>query len=312
MSGGEGDAVEVAQDGALDLLAVGRHDLTLLHSSPSCSPRTWTSSGATTTAVGAGVLLFPASSLRLSRDIGSSLGCVVTILVVQARVRGHVLLSPSERLPVHASPRRHSLVPGTHAPLPARSGTTRDQGVPGTATTGRNTVMWTTDGQRGPEIWIRGPVAAPEPVPMPYASTAAPRRFSWVCYARRGRRLHARRGLRRPRLRTLRGRAPGILRPPLLVARTHAAGLDSVPRGPRGLSGAARFMEGSTWTRWCFVADAPGRLPRPLVQRVKVIESVVDVHCVPVGDELACPGELAGGPPRETELPSRLTGAPTH
>lgn len=93
----------------------------------------------------------------------------------------------------------------------------------------------------------------------------------------------------------------------LLVARTHAAGLDSVLRtlevfrrgeAPRGLDLDAVVL----------VADAPGRLPRPLVQRVKVIESVVDVYRVPWVTNWRL-GELGGTPPRETEPLSRLTGA---
>ncbi|KQX70846.1 MULTISPECIES: hypothetical protein [unclassified Streptomyces] len=166
--------------------------------------------------------------------------------------------------------------------------------------------MGTTDGQRGPEIWIRGPVAAPDPVPMPYASTAAPRRFSWVCThgGAGGSTLAAVYGGHDC------GRAwPGAGDPPsvLLVARTHAAGLDSVLRtlevfrrgeAPRGLDLDAVVL----------VADAPGRLPRPLVQRVKVIESVVDVYRVPWVPNWRL-GELGGPPPRETQPLSRLTGA---
>ncbi|MCX5368691.1 hypothetical protein OG613_26720 [Streptomyces sp. NBC_00015] len=166
--------------------------------------------------------------------------------------------------------------------------------------------MGTTDGQRGPEIWIRGPVAAPDPVPMPYASTAASRRFSWVCThgGAGGSTLAAVYGGHDC------GRAwPGAGDPPsvLLVARTHAAGLDSVLRtlevfrrgeAPRGLDLDAVVL----------VADAPGRLPRPLVQRVKVIESVVDVYRVPWVTNWRL-GELGGTPPRETEPLSRLTGA---
>jgi hypothetical protein len=141
---------------------------------------------------------------------------------------------------------------------------------------------------------------------MPYASTAAPRRFSWVCThgGAGGSTLAAVYGGHDC------GRAwPGAGDPPsvLLVARTHAAGLDSVLRtlevfrrgeAPRGLDLDAVVL----------VADAPGRLPRPLVQRVKVIESVVDVYRVPWVTDWRL-GELGGAPPRETEPLSRLTGA---
>ncbi|MFD9431272.1 DUF6668 family protein [Streptomyces sp. NPDC060002] len=166
--------------------------------------------------------------------------------------------------------------------------------------------MGTTDGRRGPEIWIRGPVAVPDPVAMPYSSAAGPRRFSWVAThgGAGGSTLAAVYGGHDC------GRAwPGAGDPPsvLLVARTHAAGLDSLLRtlevfrrgeAPRGLDLDAVVL----------VADAPGRLPRPLVQRVRVIESVVDVYRVPWVANWRL-GELGGTPPRETEPLSRLTGA---
>ncbi|MFM9588785.1 DUF6668 family protein [Streptomyces scabiei] len=66
----------------------------------------------------------------------------------------------------------------------------------------------------------------------------------------------------------------------LLVARTHAAGLQAVSwtldvfrRGeqPPGLELVAVVL----------VADAPGRLPRQLLQRIKVIGSAIEVHRVP-------------------------------
>jgi hypothetical protein len=93
----------------------------------------------------------------------------------------------------------------------------------------------------------------------------------------------------------------------LLVVRTHAAGLDAVipavetfRRGeaPRGLDLDAVVL----------VADAPGRLPRPLAQRVRLIESVIDVYRVPWVSEWRL-GDLSGRPPRETEALARLTGA---
>jgi hypothetical protein len=56
------------------------------------------------------------------------------------------------------------------------------------------------------------------------------------------------------------------------------------------------------------VADAPGRLPRPLAQRVKPLESVIDVYRVPWVPAWRI-GDLSGPPPRETEALARLTGA---
>ncbi|MGP2436621.1 DUF6668 family protein [Streptomyces sp. JW3] len=158
-----------------------------------------------------------------------------------------------------------------------------------------------TSMQQGPEIWIRGPVSAPEPVPSPTA-----RRHSWVG-------THGGAGV--TTLAEVYGGQdcgrnwPGPADPPsaLLVARTHAAGLaaavralDAVRHGevPPGLHLAAVVL----------VADAPGRLPRPLVQRVRLLESAVEVHRVPWVPAWRL-GDLDGSPPRGTEALARLTGA---
>ncbi|MEU9352214.1 DUF6668 family protein [Streptomyces griseoloalbus] len=164
-----------------------------------------------------------------------------------------------------------------------------------------------TSMRQGPEIWIRGPVAVPETAPPePAHPRATSRHFSWVG-------LHGGAGV--STLATVygghdSGRAwPGPADPQsvLLVVRTHAAGLDAVVpavevfrRGeaPRGLDLNAVVL----------VADAPGRLPRPLAQRVRFIESVIDVYRVPWVSEWRL-GDLSGRPPRETEPLTRLTGA---
>ncbi len=91
----------------------------------------------------------------------------------------------------------------------------------------------------------------------------------------------------------------------LLVARTHAAGLAAVHRAvtdfrhehPAGLDLDAVVL----------VADAPGRLPRPLAQRVKLLEAAVDVHRVPWVPAWRL-GETDGSPPRGTGPLVRLTG----
>ena len=159
---------------------------------------------------------------------------------------------------------------------------------------------------QGPEIWLRGPVTAPEadrPGPSPARATA--RRFSWVG-------LHGGAGV--STLTAVYGGhdcgrswpAPEAPRSVLLVARTHAAGLNAVlpavelfRRGeaPHGLDLAAVVL----------VADAPGRLPRPLAHRVRVIEPLVDVYRVPGVPDWRL-GDLGGRPPRETEPLARLTG----
>ncbi|MET9758611.1 DUF6668 family protein [Streptomyces sp. NPDC006372] len=164
-----------------------------------------------------------------------------------------------------------------------------------------------TGTRQGPEIWIRGPVTTPEPGPPPEPAHAhaGARRFSWVG-------THGGAGVS-----TLAavyggydsGRAwPGPDGPPsvLLVARTHAAGLDAVAAAVEvfrhGRAPQALDLEGVV-----LVADAPGRLPRPLAQRVRSLESVIDVYRVPWVPAWRL-GEL-GRPPRETAALARLTGA---
>ncbi|MGV9501947.1 DUF6668 family protein [Streptomyces sp. XY006] len=160
--------------------------------------------------------------------------------------------------------------------------------------------------RQGPEIWLRPPVTGTDPGSAePAHDRAAARRFSWVG-------THGGAGVS-----TLAavygghdsGRAwPGAGAPPsvLLVARTHAAGLDT-------LAGAVEvFRRGQAPPELdldavVLVADAPGRLPRPLAQRVKALESVIDVYRVPWVPAWRL-GEL-GRPPRETEALARLTGA---
>ncbi|MFF3940771.1 hypothetical protein [Streptomyces phaeofaciens] len=165
--------------------------------------------------------------------------------------------------------------------------------------------MGTTDAPRGPEIWIRGPVAVPEPEPGPHAPLATPRRFSWLA-------THG--GAGASTLAAVYGGqdcgrdwpAPGDPPSVLLVARTHAAGLGSVLRAlevfrrgeaPHGLDLDAVVL----------VADAPGRLPRPLAERIRLVESVIDVYRVPWVPDWRL-GDLGGSPPRETEALARLTG----
>jgi hypothetical protein len=163
-------------------------------------------------------------------------------------------------------------------------------------------------GPVGPEIWVRGPVGDVGPRAEAAKGAASPRRFAWVA---------AHGGAGASTLATVFGgfdAGRGWPRPDhgepasvLLVARTHATGLRSVlesldvfRRGdvPSGLDLDAIVL----------VADAPGRLPRPLAQRVKAIESAIDVHRVPWIPAWRL-DELNGRPPRECDQLARLTGA---
>jgi hypothetical protein len=164
-------------------------------------------------------------------------------------------------------------------------------------------------GPGGPEIWIRGPVdeGGPRRGPATARGTAGPRRFAWVA-------THGGAGTT-----TLAGvfgghdtgrnwPRPDAGEPAsvLLVGRTHATGLEALVhtievfrRGeaPPGLDLDAVVL----------VADAPGRLPRPLAQRAKLIDSMIDVYRVPWVPAWRT-GELGGPPPRECEPLARLTG----
>jgi hypothetical protein len=140
------------------------------------------------------------------------------------------------------------------------------------------------------------------------APAATPRRFSWLA-------THG--GAGASTLAAVYGGhdcgrdwpGPGAPSSVLLVARTHATGLESALRtlevfrrgeAPPGLDLDAVVL----------VADAPGRLPRPLVQRIRLIESAIDVYRVPWVQSWRL-GDLSGEPPRETATLSRLTGAVT-
>ncbi|MGX1155307.1 DUF6668 family protein [Streptomyces albogriseolus] len=160
---------------------------------------------------------------------------------------------------------------------------------------------------QGPEIWLRGPVTAPEAdLPGPVPALAAARRFSWLG-------LHGGAGVS-----TLAavygghdcGRSwpgPDAPRSVLLVARTHAAGLDAVPPAVE-LFRRGEAPHGLDLDAVVLVADAPGRLPRPLAHRVRLIEPLIDVYRVPWVPDWRL-GDLDGRPPRGTEPLARLTGA---
>ncbi|MCT7356559.1 hypothetical protein N4P33_31100 [Streptomyces sp. 15-116A] len=165
----------------------------------------------------------------------------------------------------------------------------------------------------GPEIWLRGPVPAPEATgpepggpPEPAPARVSARAFSWVG-------THGGAGVSTLAAvygghdsgRTWPG--PGDPQSVLLVARTHATGLDSVLPAVE-LFRCGEAPQGLDLDAVVLVADAPGRLPRPLAQRIRLIESVIDVYRVPWVPDWRL-GDLTGRPPRESEPLARLTGA---
>lgn len=164
--------------------------------------------------------------------------------------------------------------------------------------------------RQGPEIWLRGPVddgprpGAPAAPGHPPGVPASVRRFSWVA-------THGGAGV--TTLAAVYGGhdcgrdwpGPEDPRSVLLVARTHAAGLASVS-GTLELFRRGEAPPGLDLDAVVLVADAPGRLPRPLAQYVKAIESVIDVYRVPWVPAWRI-GELSGEPPRETATLARLT-----
>ncbi|GGU51453.1 DUF6668 family protein [Streptomyces daghestanicus] len=157
-----------------------------------------------------------------------------------------------------------------------------------------------TSMHQGPEIWLRGPVSASG------ATAGAPPGVSWVG-------THGGAGV--TTLAEVYGGQdcgrdwPGPAGPArvALVARTHAAGLAAAGRA----LDAFRHGEappGLGLDSVVLVADAPGRLPRPLARQVRLLEAAVAVHRVPWVAAWRL-GDLDGPPPRGTGALARLAGA---
>ncbi|MGW4088094.1 DUF6668 family protein [Streptomyces sp. NPDC004822] len=91
----------------------------------------------------------------------------------------------------------------------------------------------------------------------------------------------------------------------LLVARTHAAGLQAASRSLDALRNG-HHLSGGRLAALVLVADAPGRLPLTLARRVRVLRSVINVVTVPWISALRTGAEL-NHPPKEMSALSRLT-----
>ncbi|MGW8673154.1 hypothetical protein [Streptomyces niveus] len=94
----------------------------------------------------------------------------------------------------------------------------------------------------------------------------------------------------------------------LLVARTHAGGIRAASQALNALR-MGDHPDGLRLVAVVLVADAPGRLPRQLGQRVRVLRSAAEVHRVPwvpawrLGDEV-------DPLPRDVRALAALTGGP--
>jgi hypothetical protein len=66
----------------------------------------------------------------------------------------------------------------------------------------------------------------------------------------------------------------------LLVARTHEAGIRAASQALNALR-KGEHPDGVHLLAVVLVADAPGRLPRDLGQRIRVLRSAAEVHRVP-------------------------------
>ncbi|MEU5835681.1 DUF6668 family protein [Streptomyces diacarni] len=94
----------------------------------------------------------------------------------------------------------------------------------------------------------------------------------------------------------------------LLVARTHASGLRAASRALEALH-TGQHPEGVELLAVVLVADAPGRLPLHLLQRVRVLRSVAEVRRVPWVP--AWRGEKrAGALPKGVRSLAALAGSP--
>jgi len=173
-----------------------------------------------------------------------------------------------------------------------------------------------------PQMWVRGPSAERTEPAAPQAPAArttpitpaspSPHRgrgVAWVNAHGGGGASTLSRvlggadlGLRWPE--PARGEPAGVL----LVARTHAGGLRAASQALNALR-TGGSPSGVHLIAVVLVADAPGRLPGPLGQRVRILRSAAEVHRVPWVPAWRL-GEEAGSLPKVVRVLAGLVSAP--
>ncbi|WP_381798887.1 DUF6668 family protein [Streptomyces niveus] len=182
----------------------------------------------------------------------------------------------------------------------------------------------------GPQMWIRGPAtqqdapatavsprsaarATRPDAPAPAPRTPSPHRGERVAW------VNAHGGAGASTLARVLGGADLRLRWPepargepggvLLVARTHAGGMRAASQALNALR-TGEHPAGVHLIAVVLVADAPGRLPRQLGRRVRVLRSAAEVHRVPWVPAWRL-GEEVDPLPKEVRALAELTSGPT-
>lgn len=179
-----------------------------------------------------------------------------------------------------------------------------------------------------PQMWVRGPATQHETPatavsPRPAARTTRPdapaprapsphrgQRVAWVNAHGGGGASTLARVLGGADLRlrwpeTDRGEPGGVL----LVARTHAGGMRAASQALNALR-TGEHPAGVHLIALVLVADAPGRLPRQLGRRVRVLRSAAEVHRVPWVPAWRL-GEEVDPLPKEVRALAELASGPT-
>ncbi|MCA2211834.1 DUF6668 family protein [Jidongwangia harbinensis] len=93
----------------------------------------------------------------------------------------------------------------------------------------------------------------------------------------------------------------------ILVARTHAQGLRAASRALNAIR-EGRHPAGMRLAALVLVADAPGRLPRPLVSRLRMLRAVAPVYRIPWVPQWRL-GKKVDRPPRQVVKLGQLARA---